>query len=1072
MAEAVNDVENHESLTLDFYDRGRLATWVRCHPGLIPWVRAAVGKAIPGWRSYGPWAYAPEGEGGEYLVDEKLRIQTGRKESGDGFSALEGIGQLRDLLREPGNVVRLVGLSGVGKTRLVQALFDARVGERGLDPSLAVYTNMADGPDPQPTGLASNLIAARNRVILIVDNCAPDLHGRLRDLCRSPESTVSAITIEYDIREDEPEGTTVFRLEPSSPELIEKLVTHRFPEISEVDARTVAAFSGGNARIAIALASTIDKKETIAGLTDEELFQRLFQQRHAHDESLLLVAQACSLVYSFQGEDVSEGAELARLGSLIEKTAQEVFRSVAELARRELVQQRGVWRAVLPHAIANRLARLALQNISFSTIEAQLMRGASERLLSSFSRRLGYLHDSKRAVAIVEGWLAVGRLLGDVSKLSNLGRTVFVNVAPVAPEAALSGIERALAGPKDDEALVSCAGYVRLVRSIAYDAALFERCVALLLKIAMAADRDDESSEALNNFVSLFFIYLSGTHATIEQKLGVIEPLLLSANARERGIGLRALEAVLENWSFGAAHSFEFGARSRDYGYRPRTGTEVKRWFGAALNLCETLICSDAPCASQVCVALGKMFRGLWTAARMHGELEHISRVVSQKRFWREGWIAVRQTQQFDSASFTPEISARLSSLEESLRPRNLVQEVASMVLSDNMPGFQLFLDECRGDIKASMDREEAVARTLGGAVAGDEQAFGSLLPKLVTGHGQLWSFGMGLAEFATDPKAMWDRLVSQLAETAEGDRTVEVFRGFLAGLHGSTPELVDAILDEAYQHGILGQWYPALQTAVRIDKRGTDRLKRSLALGRIPMRSFHYLANGRATDPISGQDLKELVLVIAERPDGFDIAIQSLYMRLHSDTDQKRDHAPECIDAGRELMRSLAFRRNDVRQSYRLEIIAQACLGGLDGAAMAQEVCRKLKESIAKYETYANDHNRLLQGLLTVQPAAVLDGLFASDSADPGVGIRIFQDLIQHQTNPIDLVSKEELARWCDQDPAIRYPIAAAIVAAFTRADGKALPKWTETALYLLEKAPERVKVLELFVRRFIPMS
>jgi len=194
--------------------------------------------------------------------------------------------------------------------------------------------------------------------------------------------------------------------------------------------------------------------------------------------------------------------------------------------------------------------------------------------------------------------------------------------------------------------------------------------------------------------------------------------------------------------------------------------------------------------------------------------------------------------------------------------------------------------------------------------------------------------------------------------------------------------------------------------------------------------------------------------------------------MRLHSDTDQKRDHAPECIDAGRELMRSLAFRRNDVRQSYRLEIIAQACLGGLDGAAMAQEVCRKLKESIAKYETYANDHNRLLQGLLTVQPAAVLDGLFASDSADPGVGIRIFQDLIQHQTNPIDLVSKEELARWCDQDPAIRYPIAAAIVTAFTRADGKALPKWTETALYLLEKAPERVKVLELFVRRFIPMS
>src|SRR5438552_1979512 len=81
-------------------------------------------------------------------------------------------------------------------------------------------------------------------------------------------STVSAITVEYDSREDEPEGTEVFRLEPSSTELIETLLTRRYPEVSEVDVRTLAAFSGGNARIAIALAGTIGKKETIAGLSD------------------------------------------------------------------------------------------------------------------------------------------------------------------------------------------------------------------------------------------------------------------------------------------------------------------------------------------------------------------------------------------------------------------------------------------------------------------------------------------------------------------------------------------------------------------------------------------------------------------------------------------------------------------------------------------------------------------------------------------------------------------------------------------------------------------------------------
>jgi hypothetical protein len=109
MAEAVNDLPNRSSLALDFYDRTRLATWLRDHPGLIPWVRTKVGKAISGWSSYGPWAYEPDGTSGEYLLDEKLRIHSGRNDSGSGFPPLEGIKQIRDLLREPGRVVRLIG---------------------------------------------------------------------------------------------------------------------------------------------------------------------------------------------------------------------------------------------------------------------------------------------------------------------------------------------------------------------------------------------------------------------------------------------------------------------------------------------------------------------------------------------------------------------------------------------------------------------------------------------------------------------------------------------------------------------------------------------------------------------------------------------------------------------------------------------------------------------------------------------------------------------------------------------------------------------------------------------------
>ena len=405
MREAVSDLPNAKDLALDFYDRGRVASWVRDHAGMVLWVRSKIGRALPGWRPYEAWAYAPDGVSGEYLLDDAVCIRTDTEATEPGLSAVVGIQRVRDRLRHPGGVVRLVGLSGVGKTRFVQALFDSRVGESSLDSALALYTDVADGPDPSPATLIQNVIASRSRAIVVVDNCPPDLHRRISDVCRVPESTVSVITVEYDIREDQPEGTEVFELVASSEALIEKLLKQRFPYLSWVDLHTIAQFSGGNARIAIALAETVRREETIAGMSDDDLFKRLFEQRHGPSESLLMAAQGLSLVYSFQGEDISEGeeAELFRLGTVVGKSAQEMFQSAVELGRRGLVQRRGVWRAVLPQAIANRLAARALQDIPTTIIEKHLVNEAPERLLRSFSRRLGYLDSSQEARQIARG---------------------------------------------------------------------------------------------------------------------------------------------------------------------------------------------------------------------------------------------------------------------------------------------------------------------------------------------------------------------------------------------------------------------------------------------------------------------------------------------------------------------------------------------------------------------------------------------------------------------------------------------------------------------------------------------
>jgi hypothetical protein len=58
---------------------------------------------------------------------------------------------------------------------------------------------------------------------------------------------------------------------------------------------------------------------------------------------------------------------------------------------------------------------------------------------------------------------------------------------------------------------------VAVLRSIAYDASLFERCTAAMISLALAEQMEDRSHKPIQQFLQeLFHIIYSGTHATAE----------------------------------------------------------------------------------------------------------------------------------------------------------------------------------------------------------------------------------------------------------------------------------------------------------------------------------------------------------------------------------------------------------------------------------------------------------------------------------------------------------------------------------------------------------------------------
>ncbi|WP_332879396.1 hypothetical protein [Massilia sp. S19_KUP03_FR1] len=1072
LREGLNNVGNAEQLSTDFYDRTRLASWVRCHPGLISWVKEKIGRASVGWRPYGPWDGATEGLDAEYLLDDKLRLHLGKHRDAPAQSVVQAIDGLRDELAISGKVVRLVGLSGVGKTCLAQVLFDARIGSRPLPQSLAIYTNLSDDPDPQPTGLASDLIANRTRAILIVDNCPPDLHRRLAELCGGKNSTISVLTIEYDVRDDQAERTQVVRLDTSSLALIEGLLRRRYTHLSKVDAHTIADASGGNARIAIALAETVEQSDSISGLSNEELFQRLFRQREDPDNALLLAAQICSLVYSFQGTILAgDEAEIPRLATLAGQTPAETFRHVRELLRRDLVQQRGPWRAVLPHAIANRLAARALEDMPYDFIDQHLISGGTDRLAKSFSRRLSFLHDQPSAIAIVERWLAPEGLLHNVSALNELGRTMFHNVAPVLPEAALSALEQvALKSP--DLAVTVWQQYVSLLRSLAYDAPLFERSVQMLSRAALEIGDQRAVKDISDAFVSLFPIYLSGTHATIGQRLTVIERLLLSGQATAKSLGLRALDAVLKTNRFSCGYQFDFGARSRDYGFVPDSDEKLTGWYSAAFELIERTARVAEWLRTEMRGALARNFTGLWAISGLHGQIETLSRAFANDGFWQKGWLACKQTLRFGSNHLDTEGTARLRKLEAELRPSNVAEQVIAIALSDQSISFDLDeLNAFDNGFTGASGHLATRARELGEIVGADDTLFEKLLPVMLRGGVRAWTFGHGLAETSPQIQITWSKLVEGLALVPSEQQDVQVLRGFLAELWKRDKDLVHSILDAALATPDLAAFLPVLQTAVDLEERGMARLQQALQNG-VPVKKYRYLAYGQVTDSAPAGPFKDLLLLIADQPDGFDIALEILHMRFHSDRSEQRDHEPELLLAGSLLLRDIKFCNDNSSKTYHLTEVIRACLVAVNAGLNAYDVARQLREAVANYKTYSFNNTDLLTVLLQVQPAEVLDALFAGSEDDRYAGLQVFDYLDAHGTNPADVISCETLIQWCSADADVRYQLAAEFVSFGKHTEENASLVWSEQAVALLVGAPAPEKILATFVARFRPTS
>lgn len=1052
------DYKRNHNIKYDFYDRNRIASWVRSYPPLIFWVRDKNSDKRNGWQGYDKLLNSSKEK---YIVNEETRLFINTKSNSTKLSIIDGINIMRSKMKESGTSIRLVGLSGVGKTSLVKALFNEKIGDNILHKTKVIYADYSDQPIPAAVNFIQQLIALNKKIYLIVDNCPPVVHRKLTKLCSTKNSLISLLTVEYDIREDQPEETDVFYLDVASNKLIENMIIDQHKNLNRAEARRVAEFSGGNARIAKSLANTLNREDNISDLKDEVLFDRLFKQRNEKNTYLREAAEILSLVYSFNKKIDLENKELNILSKLTDLNPLNLYKYSSELKERGLLQERGEWRAVLPHAIGNRLAKRALENLPENILCRTI--AESDRLFKSFSRRLSYLSDSEKAKNIAYDLLNKNGYLADINNLDKNKVEILNNITPIIPEKVLLKMEE-LNDSEENETFFTRKNnyfyeYAKILIYIAYEEKYFKRAVKLLILFALNEKENNNYNSVRKLLYSLFHIQLSGTNASIEQRLSIIRDLVKSESMKKIDLGLRLFKENIKTSHFVYNFSFRPVLNNRDYGYYPKTKDEFELWYIKLLDFSAEIINLNNYSSKNIKEILGDEFRSLWTRTKLYDELENITKLIRKNEFWVNGINSINRTLNYDTDKMSNDVVERLKELKNILEPNNLIEELKLFLFSSR--GFDLF-----DDPKVVNDK----SKKLGVKAANNIDILKQLLPEILFERAiNQYNFGQGLAQGTDKPERLWQIFRNEIEKKNALDCNFNLLKGFLNELSNIDFQLTNKIMDQTLEDEVLARIFPSLQMSYTLDNKEFVRLKKSLELGIAPVSKYSNLAyNYRNND--NDEDFAEIIEMILNDDNEIRIAIQILHRILNFNKDNEISDV--LINTAHEILFAYSFEnKNNPGLDFQLSEIIKKTLDSDNGKKISKIILAKLKVNCNFLKISMYDYSHVMNSLAQVQPITFLNQVIGDDKEKSRIDYT-WKNSIVHQSNPLNQIENQTIIKWCEEKRSIRYLKIISFINIFKTVENSKELRLSDLTNLIINKAPNKIDILEEISKYIRPMS
>ena len=887
---------------VDFRDADQAAAWVNRYPSVAAWVKQWTQPGTVGpFRSWTHWASRTEHDTSPRVDDDRLP------------SLREPV---RERASEPHRVVRVVGPSGIGKSRLIlEALGPSEQDERqGYSlADLVLYADESEVGELAINGVVQALADNAQRAILVVDRCPPEAHRTLVGMVQRQASFLSLITIDDEIPAAARDQTIVEIAEcetlvkvPEAPSSVtETLINLVCPGLPSEDFRRLAHFSRGFPKIAHLVARAWTSARSVAHATEEHLVQTYVVGRRSHERELLLTSAQLLAAFRLVRVDHPDGDQLAELAARGRNLSGPDLRDgINQLVDRGVARRRGKCVTLQPRPIALHLAERKWRDWSRDEWDSILGGDASPDLKVGAAKQLALLNTTDVAQQVVEHVCRDGGPFDGIEGIAQPSHAeVLSALAEIDTSLVAERIRRSLRHVPDLDAV---RGDVRrhlvwALEKIAFHPDSFDEGAHLLLRLALA-ENETYGNNATGQFVGLFPVVFGNTAADGEARLVLLREVARSDDRVQQEIVVDALVNGSATDHFSRSVGSEtHGARPTLSFWYPATTDEAHSYIQSCLELLVEFATGRSEVADAACVGLGRNLGSLIS----NGFIDLVEAVVRQVAPTYDSWPEALETlgwfMRHHSSKAGSEIVDRVRALMDELGPQGLDGRVRMLVTEMS---WEYLWDE-------ELDHEQLYLRQVGAVrefaaeLLRQPEVLGGLLPRLSRQleprdgrHPQrmLYPFGQAIADLADTPLDWLGPITEALGEIPADERDFDLLSGYLGGIRKAHPDEVEQFKVRAAASDVLAPALPLVCWRLGIVASDIGLMLSALEEGRLsPWQLMQWTLGG--------------VLADVEAP-----AVAPLF-------DALLDHSNSGYAVALDLIGMYAFRRPEVLEDFRPQL-------------------------------------------------------------------------------------------------------------------------------------------------------